>query len=328
VDHLDLRVDDGELLVLVGPPGSGKSTVIRLLAGLEELSTGRIVIGERDVTHVVPKDRDVAMVFQNYALYPHMSIADNMGFPIRVAGVPAEEVRRRVVEAADILGLTEVLEERPNMVTSRQRQQVAMGRAIVRQPQVFLMDEPLLNLDHDLREQTRAQIAALQSQLGVTTVYATSDPVEAMMMGTRVAVVHEGVLQQVGTPREVYDRPANVAVAGYIGAPAMNLLLAPVTDATVRLGSWTAPAPAGPGQVLVGVRPEDLVVDGEGFQVHVSGHLDLASGSYLRGRVDGQSGEVLARTGALAIAVGEVVTVRPAVEHVHLFDAERGHRLS
>jgi multiple sugar transport system ATP-binding protein len=314
VDHLDLRVDDGELLVLVGPPGSGKSTVIRLLAGLEELSTGRIVIGERDVTHVVPKDRDVAMVFQNYALYPHMSIADNMGFP--------------VVEAADILGLTEVLEERPNMVTSRQRQQVAMGRAIVRQPQVFLMDEPLLNLDHDLREQTRAQIAALQSQLGVTTVYATSDPVEAMMMGTRVAVVHEGVLQQVGTPREVYDRPANVAVAGYIGAPAMNLLLAPVTDATVRLGSWTAPAPAGPGQVLVGVRPEDLVVDGEGFQVHVSGHLDLASGSYLRGRVDGQSGEVLARTGALAIAVGEVVTVRPAVEHVHLFDAERGHRLS
>src|SRR5919199_866310 len=221
VDALDLEIADGEFLVLVGPSGCGKSTSLRMLAGLEDIDDGAIRIGDRDVTHLKSKDRDIAMVFQSYALYPHMTVADNMGFALKIAGVGKDEITQRVREAAKILDLE------PKALSGGQRQRVAMGRAIVRSPQVFLMDEPLSNLDAKLRVQTRTQIAQLQRRLAVTTVYVTHDQVEAMTMGDRVAVLNEGRLQQVDTPRALYDQPKNVFVAGFIGSPAMNLVELP-----------------------------------------------------------------------------------------------------
>ncbi|GAA4824454.1 hypothetical protein GCM10023353_36900 [Tomitella cavernea] len=217
VDALDLEIIDGELLVLVGPSGCGKSTSLRMLAGLEHVSGG-ISIGDRDVTGLQPKDRDVAMVFQNYALYPHMSVAENMGFGLKLAKTPKAEITRRVAETAELLGLTEFLGRKPKALSGGQRQRVAMGRAIVRQPQVFLMDEPLSNLDAKLRVQTRAQIADLQRRLATTMVYVTHDQVEAMTMGDRVAVLRDGVLQQCAPPRQLYNRPVNEFVAGFIGS--------------------------------------------------------------------------------------------------------------
>ncbi len=224
VDDLNLDIGDGEFMVLVGPSGCGKSTSLRMLAGLEEVSSGTIRIGDRDVTAVPPKDRDIAMVFQNYALYPHMSVSDNMAFALKMAGVSKDERATRVAEAAKLLDLAEFLDRKPKALSGGQRQRVAMGRAIVRQPQVFCMDEPLSNLDAKLRVSTRTQIAALQRRLGVTTVYVTHDQVEAMTMGDRVAVMKDGLLQQVDTPLALYDQPANLFVAGFIGSPSMNLL--------------------------------------------------------------------------------------------------------
>ena len=217
VDKLNLEVKDGEFLVLVGPSGCGKSTLLRMLAGLEEVDSGRILIGGKDVTHVAPKDRDIAMVFQSYALYPHMSVAENMGFALKITGIAKEERDRRVLEAAKLLDLEEFLERKPKALSGGQRQRVAMGRAIVREPQVFLMDEPLSNLDAKLRIATRTQIAALQRRLGITTVYVTHDREEAMTMGDRVAVLNEGVLQQVDTPQNLYDNPVNAFVKDFIG---------------------------------------------------------------------------------------------------------------
>src|SRR5690348_17153974 len=230
VDKLDLEIGDGEFLVLVGPSGCGKSTSLRMLAGLEDVNGGAIRIGERDVTNLPPKERDIAMVFQNYALYPHMSVAENMGFALKIAGTPKDEITKRVAEAAKLLDLEQYLERKPKALSGGQRQRVAMGRAIVRHPQVFLMDEPLSNLDAKLRVQTRTQIAALQRRLGVTTVYVTHDQVEAMTMGHRVAVLLDGILQQVDTPRALYDKPANAFVAGFMGSPAMNIKTVPLTD--------------------------------------------------------------------------------------------------
>src|SRR5687767_14843112 len=226
VRDLDLEIADGEFMVLVGPSGCGKSTSLRMLAGLEEVTSGTIRIDDRDVTRLPPKDRDIAMVFQNYALYPHMTVGENMGFALKIAGVPKGERRQRVQDAATILDLAQLLDRKPKALSGGQRQRVAMGRAIVRQPQVFCMDEPLSNLDAKLRVSTRTQIAALQQRLGVTTVYVTHDQVEAMTMGDRVAVLKDGVLQQVDTPLGLYDRPTNLFVAGFIGSPAMNLLAA------------------------------------------------------------------------------------------------------
>ena len=214
VDQLDIDIADGEFLVLVGPSGCGKSTSLRMLAGLEDIDEGAIWVGDRDVTNVQPKDRDIAMVFQSYALYPHMTVAENMGFALKIAKNDKAEIRQRVEAAAKILDLTEYLDRKPKALSGGQRQRVAMGRAIVRQPQVFLMDEPLSNLDAKLRVQTRTQIAALQRRLGVTTVYVTHDQVEALTMGDRIAVMKDGILQQIGTPRDMYDTPANVFVAG------------------------------------------------------------------------------------------------------------------
>ena len=236
VDDFSLEIKDGEFLVLVGPSGCGKSTSLRMLAGLEEVNSGRIFIGDRDVTDVSPKDRDIAMVFQNYALYPHMTVADNMGFALKIAGEPKDEIRRRVEEAAKILDLEPYLDRKPKALSGGQRQRVAMGRAIVREPQVFLMDEPLSNLDAKLRVQTRTHIASLQRRLGITTVYVTHDQTEALTMGDRIAVLKDGLLQQVGTPDDMYKAPANSFVAGFIGSPAMNLGKWKVSGNTASFG--------------------------------------------------------------------------------------------
>ena len=239
VDNLNLDIQDGEFVVLVGPSGSGKSTALRMLAGLEDIDEGAIEIGGKDMTGVPSKDRDIAMVFQNYALYPNKTVAENMGFALKLRGVSADERRKKVEEAAKVLDLTEYLDRKPAKLSGGQRQRVAMGRAIVREPQVFCMDEPLSNLDAKLRVQTRTQIAALQRRLGTTTVYVTHDQVEAMTMGDRVAVLRFGKLQQFASPNELYDRPANAFVAGFIGSPAMNLVDLPVTADGVKIGDST-----------------------------------------------------------------------------------------
>ena len=244
VDALDLDIKDGEFMVLVGPSGSGKTTALRMLAGLEPLDGGRVEIGDRDVTWVPPKDRDIAMVFQNYALYPQKTVAENMGFALKMQHVPRTERDRRVREAARLLDLDDkLLDRKPKALSGGQRQRVAMGRAIVREPQVFLMDEPLSNLDAKLRVQTRSQIAELQRRLGITTVYVTHDQVEAMTMGNRVAVLSGGQLQQCDTPRQLYDNPVNQFVAGFIGSPAMNLQTVPLTEGGVRLAGTVIPLP-------------------------------------------------------------------------------------
>jgi multiple sugar transport system ATP-binding protein len=342
VDRLDLEIADGEFLVLVGPSGCGKSTSLRMLAGLEEVNEGRIRIGERDITNVAPKDRDIAMVFQSYALYPHMTVAENMGFALKIGGVPKAEITQRVAEAARILDLEPYLDRKPKALSGGQRQRVAMGRAIVRKPQVFLMDEPLSNLDAKLRVQTRTQIAKLQRDLGVTTVYVTHDQTEAMTMGDRIAVLKDGLLMQVGTPQELYDTPQNQFVAGFIGSPAMNLIAAPVVEGNVRLGNKSVPIPApaaaalaakGHSQVVMGFRPEDLrVVDAEdAWPVEVLIVEGLGADAYVYAEVllpGDRTQQVVVRTdGRQHPARGSVLTLQAVPGHVHLFDAETGERL-
>ncbi|MCS6712588.1 sn-glycerol-3-phosphate ABC transporter ATP-binding protein UgpC [Brachybacterium sp. EF45031] len=339
VDSLNIEVADGEFLVLVGPSGCGKTTSLRMLAGLEEVNGGRIFIGDRDVTDVPPKDRDIAMVFQNYALYPHMTVADNMGFALKIAGVPKAEIRQRVEEAAKILDLTQYLDRKPKALSGGQRQRVAMGRAIVRSPQVFLMDEPLSNLDAKLRVSTRTQIASLQRRLGVTTVYVTHDQTEAMTMGDRVALLNKGVLQQIDTPRRMYDRPNNVFVAGFIGSPAMNLIEQPLTDQGVQFGGGLVPvdrttlSDTRENAVTVGVRPEDLEIttDGQGLAVEVDVVEELGADAYVYGRLAGTdetSKPIIARVdGRRPPQKGETVHFRPKQDHVHLFDVATGERL-
>ncbi|MCZ2837039.1 ABC transporter ATP-binding protein [Modestobacter sp. VKM Ac-2985] len=336
VDQLELQIEDGEFLVLVGPSGCGKSTSLRMLAGLEEVDGGAIRIGETDVTDVAPKDRDIAMVFQNYALYPHMSVADNMGFALKIAGMGKEERRERVVEAAKLLDLEPYLDRKPKALSGGQRQRVAMGRAIVRKPQVFLMDEPLSNLDAKLRVQTRTQIASLQRRLGITTVYVTHDQVEAMTMGDRVAVLKDGLLMQVGAPRELYDRPANVFVAGFIGSPAMNLFEVPVTHGGVRFGDHVHPVArqslaASPGDTMtLGVRPEDFEVADSGAVVEVDVVEELGADAYLYGRLLQGATEPLVTVrvdGRQPPRRGERVHVVPRAGHVHLFGSD-GARLA
>jgi multiple sugar transport system ATP-binding protein len=274
VRSFDLDIGDGEFVVLVGPSGCGKTTVLRMVAGLETISKGTATIGDRVVNDVPPKERDIAMVFQNYALYPHMSVYDNMAFGLKLQKVPRQEIDGRVREAGRILGLGDLLKRKPAALSGGQRQRVAMGRAIVRHPQAFLMDEPLSNLDAKLRVQTRAEIARLQHELGVTTIYVTHDQVEAMTMGDRVAVMRKGVLQQVDTPQSLYEHPTNLFVAGFIGSPAMNLLEASLVSANgssaVEVGGFSLPVPdevlaERPGlrryedrKVILGIRPEDM----------------------------------------------------------------------
>jgi len=338
VDSLNLEIEDGEFLVLVGPSGCGKSTSLRMLAGLEEIDAGSVYIGDRDVTDVQPKDRDIAMVFQNYALYPHMTVADNMGFALKIAGVAKAEIRERVEEAAKILDLEEYLDRKPRALSGGQRQRVAMGRAIVRSPQVFLMDEPLSNLDAKLRVQTRTQIASLQRRLGVTTVYVTHDQTEAMTMGDRVAVLKDGILQQVDTPRRMYDHPDNLFVAGFIGSPAMNILEVPVVDGGVQFGGTVYPverdilSETELNQVSLGVRPEDLTLSetGEGLPVEVNLVEELGADAYIYGstRLGDTEHEIIARVdGRRPPEKGATVYFRPKEGHVHLFDTKTGARM-
>ena len=340
VDKLNLTVNDGEFLVLVGPSGCGKSTSLRMLAGLEEIDNGAIFIGDRDVTNVAPKDRDIAMVFQSYALYPHMTVAENMGFALKIAGVAKEERARRVSEAAKLLDLEPYLERKPKALSGGQRQRVAMGRAIVREPQVFLMDEPLSNLDAKLRVATRTQIAALQRRLGITTVYVTHDQVEAMTMGDRVAVLKDGLLQQVDTPRNLYDNPANAFVAGFIGSPAMNLLIAPVSGGKAKLGNLELSVPANAGSsVTVGIRPEGFTpTTSNGFDVLVEVVEELGADAYVYGKpVD--SAIKFANSGDEGAQVivrwdpknppkpGSTISVAAIPAAIHLFNAIDGERL-
>jgi multiple sugar transport system ATP-binding protein len=260
VDDVSLTIDSGEFLVLVGPSGCGKSTLLRMIAGLEEVTAGAISIGDRDVTELPPRSRDIAMVFQSYALYPHMTVRQNLGYGLKVRKTPKHEVAGRVNRAAELLGLDELLDRKPAALSGGQRQRVAMGRAIVREPQAFLMDEPLSNLDAKLRVSMRAQLAALHGRLATTTIYVTHDQIEAMTLGQRVAVMRDGRIQQVDTPQELYARPTNLYVAAFIGSPAMNLVEAVVDGGQVRFGGYAIPLPADSrtptGRVVVGIRPE------------------------------------------------------------------------
>jgi multiple sugar transport system ATP-binding protein len=339
VPGISLEIGDGEFMVLVGPSGCGKSTTLRMLAGLEEVNKGKIFIGDREITNMPPKDRDIAMVFQNYALYPHMSVADNMAFALKMAKVPAEERKKRVDDAAKILGLTDYLERKPKALSGGQRQRVAMGRAIVRQPQVFCMDEPLSNLDAKMRVQTRTDIAKLQADLGVTTVYVTHDQVEAMTMGDRVAVMKDGYLQQVDTPLGLYDKPVNLFVAGFIGSPAMNLLEAHAVDGKAKIGEYLVPvdplaSKKMEGNITVGVRPEAWRIVGnsqDGMPVKVTVVEDLGSDAFVYGTsgVEGTPNNIIIRVnGRDHVQKGETVYVTTDPQNVHVFDTESGARLS
>ena len=306
VEDFNLTVHDQEFVVLVGPSGCGKSTTMRMVAGLEDITSGDVLIDGKRVNDVAPKDRDIAMVFQSYALYPNMTVYENMAFTLELKKVPKDEIDRKVRSAAEILGITEYLDRKPKALSGGQRQRVAIGRAIVRDPKVFLMDEPLSNLDAKLRVQTRTQIAALQRQLGVTTLYVTHDQTEALTMGDRIAVIKLGILQQVGAPTELYDRPANVFVAGFIGSPSMNLNTHPVVNGKAKIGEDTVDLPAEAvakltaednGQIVVGFRPEDAGLapadDPNAFSLKVVNVEDLGSDGYIYGNIitDGSAAE-------------------------------------
>ncbi|MGW3483532.1 ABC transporter ATP-binding protein [Rhodococcus indonesiensis] len=340
VDRLDLDVADGEFLVLVGPSGCGKTTSLRMLAGLEAVDDGRIEIGGADVTGLPPKARDVAMVFQNYALYPNMTVAENMGFALRNAGVGRVERTARVLDVARMLELEPLLDRKPGKLSGGQRQRVAMGRAIVRRPAVFCMDEPLSNLDAKLRVSTRSQIAGLQRRLGTTTVYVTHDQVEAMTMGDRVAVLDGGRLQQVAAPRVLYDNPVNTFVAGFVGSPGMNLLDAPVRDGAAVLGALRVPVPAGVDaeRIVVGVRPEAWTPVGAWRSGTLSLTVDLVeqlgAEAFVHATAAGPadwssaSGKVVVRVDRrVAIGPGEQVFLLPQPGEVYFFSATTGARL-
>jgi len=340
VNALTLYIPDGEFIVLVGPSGSGKTTALRMLAGLEDVDGGAVMIGGRDVTFVPPKKRDIAMVFQNYALYPYMTVASNIGFPLKIAGVKKKERERRVREVAELLGLTEYLERKPAHLSGGQSQRVAMGRAIVRKPSVFLMDEPLSNLDAKLRVQMRADIAELQARLGVTTVYVTHDQAEAMTLGNRVAVLNEGHLQQCDAPRVLYDKPSNIFVAGFIGSPAMNLFEARLgKDGAVSLGgvkialskeAATTAADKGWQSVTVGFRPESLELAAKGIpaRVEVVEEIGAEAHVFCATELEGETTKLVASVETRkAPKRGEHVALQPIAAEAHLFDPETGKRL-
>ena len=353
VDSLTLAINDGEFLILVGPSGCGKSTALRMVAGLEKISAGTITIGERVVNDLPPRDRDIAMVFQNYALYPHMTVEKNLAFGLRRRHLPREEIARRIAETSSMLGLGDMLSRRPGQLSGGQRQRVAIGRALVREPEVFLLDEPLSNLDARLRVEMRAELKRLHHHLGITTIYVTHDQVEAMTLGQRIAVIDGGVLQQIGSPQDVYDHPANAFVASFIGLPPMNLLVGRASGGRVVSGDLELELEVPDGDVLVGVRPEALRVVGEGhsgprFEVRVDvveplGNEVLVNGSVLGRAPDRRDEE--ADTALLADSESDrgkvrlrldpgqhptpgsslLVAVEP--EAVHLFDIGTGNAI-
>jgi ABC-type sugar transport system ATPase subunit len=332
---IDLTIEDGEFVILVGPSGCGKSTLLRMIAGLETVTDGDIQIGNRVVNHVAPKDRDVAMVFQSYALYPHMTVYDNMAFSLQLARLPKADIDTRIRNAAEMLSLTALLQRYPRQLSGGQRQRVAMGRAIVRNPQVFLFDEPLSNLDAKLRVQMRTEIKALHQRLKTTTVYVTHDQIEAMTMADRIVVMHDGIVEQIGTPLDLYDRPVNLFVAGFIGSPAMNLMEARVTslkDGNLHLSvgeqlvslPYSGAAVAPGATVSIGIRPEHWI-PGDGPSVKIEGTVDLVehlgetSIVYLR-LVDGQMITVR-YPGDIFCTAGDRFVADAPVAAVHLFDA-------
>jgi multiple sugar transport system ATP-binding protein len=359
VDDLSLDVAEGEFLILVGPSGCGKTTALRMTAGLEEVTSGDIRIGDRIVNDLAPPQRDIAMVFQNYALYPHMTVSENIAFPLQQQKVRRREVRQRVDEVARLLGIEELLGRKPRQLSGGQRQRVAIGRALVRRPQAFLMDEPLSNLDAKLRVQMRAELLSLHKRVGITTIYVTHDQTEAMTLGDRVVVMHDGVVQQVDTPERLYREPANTFVAGFIGSPSMNMLEGEVDDGSLRLGAHALPlggvrgggAPTR-GEVVVGIRPEDLVLDGGGdaaidatvaiaeqlgpevlVHVHADGLRVADVADRTAGGEDEEArelrGTVVARVPAgPSFAPGQRVALSVRTERIRLFDARSGRALA
>ena len=344
VDQLNLEVHDGEFLVLVGPSGCGKTTSLRMLAGLEEVDEGTIEIDGKNIVKLPPRSRDIAMVFQNYALYPHMNVAENMGFALKIAKLKKSEINARVHEAAKILDLEDYLQRKPGQLSGGQRQRVAMGRAIVRQPSVFLMDEPLSNLDAKLRVATRSQIAALQRRLGVTTLYVTHDQVEAMTMGHRVAVMKDGLLQQVDAPRVLYDEPANAFVAGFIGSPSMNLIAGTITGEGAMVRSTLVRLPrdlqkaAGTGPVTIGLRPEAIELAGEGAGIPAVVNLveELGAEAFVYCRPTEHELDAIVTTPDIIVRIdpkqspkpGETIALHVKEGSALLFDAESGARIT
>lgn len=355
VESLTLDVVDGEFLVLVGPSGCGKSTILRLIAGLEQADDGKIFIDDTDVTDQPARTRDIAMVFQNYALYPHLTVRENMSFALENAGLPREQIDARVCEAAQVLELDELLDRKPRSLSGGQRQRVAMGRAIVRHPRVFLMDEPLSNLDSQLRTHTRTQVAALQRTLGVTTIYVTHDQTEAMTMADRIVILDQGAIQQIGTPQEVFDRPSNTFVAGFIGTPPMNLFPLRLRPSPNRADTSSTPMPPSLNEdspadlltpqhrevldsldldrVIVGVRPEGIEIVSKGA-AHLRGRVELiehmGADSFIHALVENEpEARMVIRTDAhTQLHRGDLVSLNLLPDHIHLFHPETKQRLN
>lgn len=345
VENFNLDIDDKEFIVFVGPSGCGKSTTLRMIAGLEDITEGELYIGDRLVNDVAPKDRDIAMVFQNYALYPHMNVYDNMAFGLKLRKFKKDEIERRVKEAARILGLEQFLDRKPKALSGGQRQRVALGRAIVRDPQVFLMDEPLSNLDAKLRVQMRAEISKLHQRLQTTTIYVTHDQTEAMTMATRIVVMKDGVIQQVGTPKEVYDTPENVFVGGFIGSPAMNFLHGNLKDGAFHVGNVAIKVPEGKLKMLndrgfagkdliLGVRPEDIhdepvfIESSQGTKIDAK--IDVAelmgAETYLYSKIGEQ--DFIARVDSRSdVESGQTLELALDMNKAHFFDPETENRI-
>jgi len=332
---VSIPIEDGEFVVLVGPSGCGKSTLLRMLAGLENITSGTISIGERVVNNVQPKERDIAMVFQNYALYPHMTVADNMGFSMKLRGAKSEEIKRGVARAAEILALTPLLDRYPRQLSGGQRQRVAMGRAIVRDPQVFLFDEPLSNLDAKLRVAMRTEIKELHQRLKTTTVYVTHDQIEAMTMADKIVVMHDGIVEQMGSPLDLYDKPDNQFVAGFIGSPAMNFLNGKLkfnghayveTENGAKLPIMTAPAASDGQPVVYGVRPEHLELADDGIEAEIVVVEPTGSETLIVARIGTQELIAVFRD-RREVRPGEKIHLRPRASAAHLFDKDSGRRI-
>jgi multiple sugar transport system ATP-binding protein len=336
IHGVNVSILDGEFVVLVGPSGCGKSTLLRMIAGLENITGGEIRIGERVVNNVPPKERDVAMVFQNYALYPHMTVADNMAFSLKLRGAPKSEIEQRVNSAADILGLGPYLDRFPRQLSGGQRQRVAMGRAIVRDPQVFLFDEPLSNLDAKLRVQMRTEIKELHQRLKTTTVYVTHDQIEAMTMADKIVVMHDGLVEQIGTPLELYDTPANQFVAGFIGSPAMNFLKGNVKangsvgfegPNGVKLPLKTAPGNSDGRPAIYGIRPEHFTIADDGAEAEIVVVEPTGSETQVFAKLGGEEVVAVFRE-RHQFNPGDKVRLKPDPALVHLFDETTGKRLN
>jgi len=332
---VDIDIEDGEFVILVGPSGCGKSTLLRMIAGLEEISGGDVTIGGRVVNDVEPKSRDIAMVFQSYALYPHMTVEANMGFSLRLAKAPKEEIRQRVRDAAQILGLENLLDRYPRNLSGGQRQRVAMGRAIVRQPQVFLFDEPLSNLDAKLRVQMRSEIKQLHQRLRTTTIYVTHDQIEAMTMADRIVVMRDGYVEQIGSPLDLYDRPANLFVAGFIGSPGMNLIRGKVSSAGplefIADGGARLPLPEGldvtrGAEIVYGIRPENIAIGDGGIDAEVIVVEPTGAETLIVSRI-GSDNLVIALRERIGIRAGGRLRLAPDLGKLHLFDGATGRRL-